>query len=156
MLIRPAVLLRLGLPAALVAVVLTPMGGAPVSAAQPEPYHSAFSAPGRSSDSGKATYAPNSVLVKFRKSASAAARQKALSKHQARSAAATTGDYAKVTGDAAAPALLKQLKAEPSVELASLSAGVSIRPTRRDDRLAILSCWPRQTEFEVGAPSSSS
>jgi serine protease len=97
------------------------MGGAPVSAAQPEPYRSAFSAPGRSSGPGKPTYAPNSVMVKFRKSASAAARQKALSKHQARSAAATpTGDYATVTGDAAAPELLKQLKAESSVELASL------------------------------------
>ncbi|HEY0691249.1 MAG TPA: S8 family serine peptidase [Kribbella sp.] len=100
--------------------MLTPMGGASVSAAQPEPHRPAFSAPGRSSDSGKPTYAPNSVLVKFRKSASAAARQKALSKHQARSAAATMGDYATVTGTAAAPELLKQLKAEPSVELASL------------------------------------
>jgi serine protease len=98
------------------------MGDASVSAAQPEPDRSAFfSARGRSPDSGKPTYAPNSVLVKFRKSASAAARQKALSKHQARSAAAaTSGDYATVTGTAAAPELLKQLKAEPSVELASL------------------------------------
>jgi type VII secretion-associated serine protease mycosin len=97
------------------------MGGASVSAAQPEPYRSAFSVPGRSSDSAKPTYAPNSVMVKFRKSASAVTRQKALSKHQARSTtAATTGDYATVTGTAAAPELLKQLKAEPSVELASL------------------------------------
>jgi serine protease len=130
------VLLRLALPAALIAVALTPVTGSPVAAAPPEPAKSKFSHPVRSGDPGKAAYAPNSVVVKFRKTASTSARQKALSKHGSRSTTALTGTYVSVTADSPAPELLKKLKAEPAVELASLNYVRKAAATPNDELYA--------------------
>ena len=123
MLLRPALLLRLGLPAALVAATLVTVTGSSVTAAPPAPtpFYNAFPAPKRPVEPVKAEYDPHSVLVKFSAKASAAARQNVLTKLKGRQAAAATGDYATVTSDATAPDLLKKLKAEPSIELASLN-----------------------------------
>ncbi|ADB33324.1 peptidase S8 and S53 subtilisin kexin sedolisin [Kribbella flavida DSM 17836] len=122
--IRPSHLLKIGLPAALVAAGLATITGSSVSAAEPKPFYNAFPVPGRSAPAAAEVeaYDPHSVLVKFSPKASKSARANVLAKHNSRQAAApVTGDYATVTSNAAAPELLKKLKAESSVELASLN-----------------------------------
>ncbi|GAA1645446.1 hypothetical protein GCM10009744_40220 [Kribbella alba] len=118
MFIRPVSLLRLGVPAALVAATLVTVTGSSGVAAQPQPYH--VKSAGRSADAGKPAYDAKSVLVKFKARTSSATRQKALGKAQGRTADSVTSDVVKVTSDQAAPDLLKKLKADPSVALASL------------------------------------
>ncbi|WP_237771249.1 S8 family serine peptidase [Kribbella sp. ALI-6-A] len=120
--IRPSHLLKLGLPAALVATTLVTVTGSSVSAAPPKPFYDAFAVPDRQVAAATEAYDPHSVLVKFSSRASAAARASVLAKHNSRQAAVlVTDDYATVTSNTAAPELLKKLKAEPNVELASLN-----------------------------------
>lgn len=115
---------RLALPAALIAAVLTPLTSTTGAAAPPDPgrqAHSKFAHPAKPAVPGRAVAAPDSVVVKFRASASASNRQKALSKHGGRAATSVSATYVKVTGGGAVSDLLKKLKAEPAVELASLN-----------------------------------
>lgn len=120
--IRPAFFLKLGLPAALVAAGLVTMTGSSVSAADPKSFPEAFPVPPRQMTPAAVSYDPHSVLVKFSAKASKSARSTVLAKHNSRQAATLgTDDYVTVSSDAGAPDLLKKLKAEPSVELASLN-----------------------------------
>ncbi|GAA1522457.1 S8 family serine peptidase [Kribbella lupini] len=120
--IRPSHLLKLGLPAALVATTLVTVTGSSVSAAEPKPFYNAFQVPARPATAAVEAYDPHSVLVKFSPKASASARSTVLAKHNSRQASAPVdGDYATVTSNAAAPELLKKLRAESSVEVASLN-----------------------------------
>jgi serine protease len=117
--IRPVHLLRLGVPAALVAATLVTLTGSSGNAAQPAPGPYAvkptFARP------AKPAFAPNTVLVKFKKTASASAKSKALAKVNSRSSSAIgSGGITAVTGTPAAPEMLKTLKADASVEKASL------------------------------------
>ncbi len=116
--IRPAHLLRLGLPAALVAgglVVLTSSSG---SAAQPGPYRPPLTA---HHTAAKAEFEPNAVMVKFKPKATSSARKAAVSKFRATAEDSVSSDVVKLTGDLPAPDLLKKVKADPTVELASLN-----------------------------------
>jgi serine protease len=130
--IRPVHLLRFGVPAALVAATLVTVTGSSGTAAQQSKLYVVKPTFARVADEAKPTYAPNSVLVKFKKSASSSARSKALGKVQNRSTDSVTSDVVTVTGDQAAPDLLKKLKADPSVELASLDYIRSISATPND------------------------
>jgi serine protease len=116
MLFRPAHVLRLGIPAALIAATLITVTGSSGQAAQPQPRHLKFAA-----GSSKPVYEPTSVVVKFKHKATSSARKQALSKHASKAGASITSDIVTVTGSVPAPELLKKLKAEPSVELASLN-----------------------------------
>jgi serine protease len=111
-------LLRLALPAALVAGALVGLTGSSGSAAEPGPYRPSFTA---RHNPDKPEYEPNSVLVKFKKNATTSARNAALVKANGKSEVSVTADYVKVTGDVAAPDLLKKVKADPTVELVSLN-----------------------------------
>ena len=116
--IRPVHLLRLGVPAALVAATLVTITGSSGSAAQPQPGPYAVKPTfGRPE---KPAFAPNTVLVKFKKTASASAKAKALGKVNSRSSSAIGGGVTAVVGTPAAPEMLKTLKADASVEKASL------------------------------------
>jgi serine protease len=75
---------------------------------------------GHSTGAGKSSYAPKSVLVKFKASASAAARSKTLGRVGGRGAKSVGHNVVTVSGDQPAPELLKKLKADPAVEIASL------------------------------------
>jgi serine protease len=120
--IRPSHLLKLGLPAALVATTLVTVTGSSVSAAEPKPFYNAFQVADRQVTEAPAAYDPHSVLVKFSPKASASARSTVLAKHNSRQASVPVdGDYATVTSNATAPELLKKLQAESSVEVASLN-----------------------------------
>jgi serine protease len=104
----------------LIAVTLTPIGSSAVAAPQAEPMNVKSAHPTRSAPGAdKPSYDPRAVLVKFRSTSTNAARQRALT-GGGRAASAISGSYARVTSDAAAPELLRQLKAEPAVELAQL------------------------------------
>jgi serine protease len=121
--IRPVHLLRLGVPAALVAATLVTVTGSSGTAAQPDPQLKPYAVKptfGRTTTPAKATYAPNTVLVKFKKTASAAAKSKALGKVHSRSSDAVGSGIVSVTSDQTAPDMLKTLKADASVEKASL------------------------------------
>ncbi len=116
---RPAHLLRVGVPAALVAgslVVLTSSSG---SAAEPGPYRPKFIS--HQQIAKKAEFEPNTVMVKFKPNATKSARKAALTKFRATSEQSLTDDLVKVTGTASAPELLKKVKADPTVALASLN-----------------------------------
>ncbi|HWD78107.1 MAG TPA: S8 family serine peptidase, partial [Kribbella sp.] len=89
------------------------MSGSSGSAAEPAPYRPGFVR------HSSAEVEPNAVLVKFKPKATAAARKAAASKFGAVEEAA--GDVVKVKGDLPARDLLKKAKADPTVELASLS-----------------------------------
>jgi serine protease len=120
--IRPALLVKLGVPATLVATTLVTLTGSSVSAAEPKPFLDAFNVPARQLAPAAEAYDPHSVLVKFSPKATSSARKSVLAKHNSRQAATlATDDYVTVTSNGAAPDLLKKLKAEPSVELASLN-----------------------------------
>ncbi|WP_238335120.1 S8 family serine peptidase [Kribbella amoyensis] len=99
--------------------------GSSVSAAEPGPYRNAFPVEARKSPTAAKVadaYDPHTVLVKFSAKASAAARSTVLAKHNSRQAATlATSDYVTVSSNDNAPDLLKKLRAEPSVELASLN-----------------------------------
>ncbi|WP_432876208.1 S8 family serine peptidase [Kribbella sp. CA-245084] len=114
---RPAHLLRLGVPAALVAGSLIVLTGSSGSAAQPKPYSPPFTA----HPSAKAEFEPNAVLVKFKPKATTAARRAAVSKAGGSTEDSVTSNVVKVKGELSAPDLLKKMKADPNVELASLN-----------------------------------
>jgi subtilisin family serine protease len=113
---RPAHLLLLGVPAALVAATLVAVTGSS-SSAQPEPRRVPLSA----HKTSKPEFEPNAVMVKFKKSASTTARKAAVSKLRTTADSSVTGDIVKLTGEASAADLLKKAKADPAVELASLN-----------------------------------
>jgi serine protease len=121
---RPAHLLRLGVPAALVAATLVTVTGSSGSAqvaAHPRPFAAKF----RPSTPGGPQYEPKSVLVKFKPKATTSARRAALSKVKATvkgtADASVSSDVVTVTGDLPATDLLKKVKADPAVEVASLN-----------------------------------
>jgi type VII secretion-associated serine protease mycosin len=66
-------------------------------------------------------YDAKSVIVQFKPKATTSARKAALSKAKARPDVSVTSDVVTVTGDVPAPELLKKVKADPAVELASLN-----------------------------------
>ncbi|TCM44450.1 S8 family serine peptidase [Kribbella sp. VKM Ac-2568] len=132
MLFRPAHVLRLGIPAALVAATLITVTGSSGQAAQPEPKQRKFS----TGIQATPAYEPNSVVVKFRDKATTTARKQALSKHAGKAATSVTSDVVEVTGSVPAPDLLKKLKAEPSVELASLNYTRKASAVPNDDAYA--------------------
>jgi type VII secretion-associated serine protease mycosin len=70
---------------------------------------------------GGPEYEAKSVLVKFKRKATTSARKAALAKVRGTSNVAVTEDTVTVTGDLSAPELLKKVKADPAVELASLN-----------------------------------
>ncbi len=126
---RPAHLLRVGLPAALVAgglVVLTSSSG---SAAQ-GPYRPPLTA---HHTAAKTEFEPNAVMVKFKKKATSSARKAAVSKFRATTEDSVSSDVVKLTGDLPAPDLLKKVKADPTVELASLNYKRSISAVPNDE-----------------------
>jgi hypothetical protein len=111
-------LLRLAVPAALVAVGLVAVTGSSGSAAENGPYRPPFTA---HHHSAKAEIEPNTVLVKFKKKTTAAAREAAVSKFRATTEDSVSSNIVKLEGDLPAPDLLKKVKADPTVELASLN-----------------------------------
>ena len=127
---RPATLVRLGVPAALIAATLVAVTGSSGQAAQPKPKKLPFST------GQTAAYDPHSVLVKFRPKASASARKQALSKSASKAGASLAADVVAVTGTVPAPELLKKLKADPSVELASLNYLRKATATPNDEAYA--------------------
>ena len=118
MLFRPAHVLRLGIPAALVAATLITVTGSSGQAAQPAPYRVKFTP----DVSSKPTFEPNSVVVKFKKKATTSARKAALSKVKGKAdTSVASADVVTVSGETSAPDLLKKVKADSAVELASLN-----------------------------------
>ncbi|MGW1343267.1 S8 family serine peptidase, partial [Kribbella sp. NPDC002412] len=112
-------MLRLAVPAALVAAGLVVVTGSSGSAAEPGPYRPPFTAHQTAS---KAEFEPNSVMVKFKKKATNSARKAAVSKAGATAdKSVAAAGVVKLTGDLPAPDLLKKVKADPAVELASLN-----------------------------------
>ncbi|WP_132208582.1 S8 family serine peptidase [Kribbella steppae] len=93
------------------------MTGSSGSAAEPEPYRPPFTAP---HDTAKAEFEPNAVMVKFKPKTSSSARRAAVSKFGA-SEDSVSSNVVKIKGSLSAPELLKKVKAEPTVELASLN-----------------------------------
>jgi subtilisin family serine protease len=117
---RPTQLLRLAVPAALVAAGLVALSGSSGTAAvsaEPNVMHAKF----RPSTAGGPAYDAKSVIVKFKSKATTSARKAALAKAKGTPDVSVTSDVVTVTGDTAAPELLKKVKADPSVELASLN-----------------------------------
>jgi len=118
--IRPAHLLRLGLPAAMVAATLVAVTGSSGTAdvtAEPRPFKAKF----RPDNPNALAYDAKSVLVKFKPKATTSARKAALSKVKAKPDGSVSSDVVTVTGDGKAADLLKKVKADPAVELASLN-----------------------------------
>ncbi|MFF0338444.1 S8 family serine peptidase [Kribbella sp. NPDC004875] len=66
-------------------------------------------------------YDPKSVIVQFKPKTTSSARKAALAKVKGTPKASVTADIVTVTGDVPAPELLKKVKADPTVELASLN-----------------------------------
>lgn len=117
---RPTQLLRLALPAALVAAGLVALSGSSGTAAVsagPNVLHAKF----RPSTASGPAYDAKSVIVKFKPKATTSARKAALAKAKGTPDVSVTSDVVTVTGDTPAPELLKKVKADPSVELASLN-----------------------------------
>ncbi|MFK4084572.1 S8 family serine peptidase [Kribbella sp. NPDC020789] len=115
---RTALLLRAAVPAALVAGSVVVLTGSSGQAAEPGPYRPSF--PARQ-QTAKTEFQPNEVIVKFKPSTTGKARTAALSRFRASGEASLTPNVVKVTGTASAPELLKKVKADPTVELASLN-----------------------------------
>ncbi|SDY15046.1 type VII secretion-associated serine protease mycosin [Micromonospora pattaloongensis] len=77
--------------------------------------------PARPDERKETAYDPNSVLVRFKRGASAAAKDKALTGRGARSASAVAGTgYVKVRTQGAATDMLRELRRDPAVESVSL------------------------------------
>ncbi|MEV4262498.1 S8 family serine peptidase [Kribbella sp. NPDC049584] len=91
------------------------MSGSSGSAAEPGPYRPGFSR----HNASKPEIEPNAVVVKFKRKATSSARKAAVAKVGVEDEASS--DVVKVKGSLSAPELLKKLKADPAVELASLS-----------------------------------
>jgi serine protease len=117
---RPTQLLRLAVPAALVAAGLVALSGSSGTAAitaGPNVLHAKF----RPSTASGPEYDAKSVIVKFKPKATTSARKAALAKVKGTPDVSVTSNVVTVTGDTPAPELLKKFKADPSVELASLN-----------------------------------
>ncbi|MET9268869.1 S8 family serine peptidase [Kribbella sp. NPDC003557] len=113
-----AQVLRLVLPAALVATTLVAVTGSSGTAAEPRPFEAK---PTIGKPAGP-SYEANSVLVKFKSKATTSARKAAMAKiHGKPDVSVTSSEVVTVTGDVPAPDALKRLKTDPSVELASLN-----------------------------------
>ncbi|WP_344222436.1 S8 family serine peptidase [Kribbella sancticallisti] len=108
-------MLRLGVPAALIAATLVTLTGSSGSAADPKFHRPAFTA------KKSAEFEPNSVLVKFKKNATSSARKSAVSKFRTTTEDSVASNIVKLKGEASAPELLKKVQADPTVELASLN-----------------------------------
>ncbi|MEV4266736.1 S8 family serine peptidase [Kribbella sp. NPDC049584] len=115
---RTARLLRLAVPAALVAGSVVAVTGSSGSAAEPGAYRPPFAS---RPHGAKAEFEPNAVMVKFKPKATSSARRAAVSKAGATAEDAVTSPIVKITGEQSAPDLLKKMKADPAVELASLN-----------------------------------
>ncbi|GAB2675459.1 S8 family serine peptidase [Kribbella swartbergensis] len=94
------------------------MTGSSGSAAEPRPYRPPFTA---HHNTAKAEFEPNAVMVKFKKKATISARKAAVSKVGATAEQSVTSSVVRLTGKLSAPELLKKVKADPTVELASLN-----------------------------------
>ncbi|NOL45455.1 S8 family serine peptidase [Kribbella sandramycini] len=70
---------------------------------------------------GKPAYEPNAVVVKFKKSATTSKRKAVLSKYRTTTEDSVSNSTVRITGDTAAPELLKKVKADPAVEVAQLN-----------------------------------
>ncbi|MFC9691249.1 S8 family serine peptidase [Kribbella sp. NPDC056951] len=117
---RPALLLRAAVPAALVAGSLVVLNGSSGTAAEDRtPFEPKFT--NRHTPVGKAAYEPNAVIVKFKPSANVTKRKAVLSKYRTTTEDSVSDSAVKITGSASAPELLKKVKADPAVELASLN-----------------------------------
>jgi type VII secretion-associated serine protease mycosin len=117
---RPAQLLRLALPAAMVAATLVAVTGSSGSAeepVEPPPFKASFGP----DHLGGLEYDAKTVLVKFKPKATAPARKAALAKISAKIGDSVADDVVTVTGNVKATDLLKKVKADPAVELASLN-----------------------------------
>jgi type VII secretion-associated serine protease mycosin len=123
-------LLRLAVPAALVAGGLVVLASSSGSAAEPGIYRPPV-ATKRSSATPR--YEPNSVMVKFKESASTSARKAAVSKLRTTADESVSAGVVKLTGSVPAPELLKKVKADKTVELASLNYVRRISATPNDD-----------------------
>ena len=93
------------------------MTGSSGSAAEPRPFRPAFAA---HHNSAKAEFEPNTVMVKFKAKATSSARKAAVAKVGA-AEESVRSNVVKIKGDLSAPELLKKVKADPTVELASLN-----------------------------------
>jgi serine protease len=116
---RPAHLLRFGLPAALVAATLVAVTGSSGTAdvsAEPRPFKATFDP----DTTAGPTFEAQSVLVKFRPKATGSARKAAVAKANATVGRSLAEDIVTVSSDGKAADLLKKVKADPAVELASL------------------------------------
>ena len=112
-------LLRLAVPAAVVAGGLVALTGSSGSAAEPRhPYRPPFAA---KHAAAKAEFEPNTVLVKFKPKTTAAARRAAVVRAGATAEDSVSSKVVKIKGEASAPELLKKLKADPNVALAALN-----------------------------------
>ncbi|WP_427886210.1 S8 family serine peptidase [Kribbella sp. GL6] len=109
-------LLRLVLPAAMIAGGVVVVTGSSGSAAEPRPYRPPFAA-----GKHKAEYDAHSVMVKFKPKATAANRRAAVSRYGATAEDPVASNAVKLTSDLPATDLLKKVKADPTVELASLN-----------------------------------
>ncbi|MFG1911110.1 S8 family serine peptidase [Kribbella sp. NPDC048928] len=114
---RPTLLLRMLVPAAVVASGLVVLTGSSGSAAEPRLIPSKFHP---TAASGPA-YDAKSVLVQFKPKATTSARKAALAKAKGTPEVSVTSEVVTVSGDVPAPELLKKVKADPTVELASLN-----------------------------------
>ncbi len=118
MFLRPATVLRLAVPAALVAGALVTLTSSSGSAAQPGPYRAPVASTHQSS---KAEFEPNAVVVKFKKQTTTSARKAAVAKYRATTEDSVSSDVVKLKGDLPAQDLLKKVKADPAVEVAALN-----------------------------------
>ncbi|MET9314798.1 S8 family serine peptidase [Kribbella sp. NPDC003505] len=116
--LTPANLLRLALPAALVAAGLIALTGSAGTASQSRPYRPPLAL---THTPTAPQFEANSVVVKFKKSASASARQAAVTRLRAKTEDSVASRAVKLTGTESAQDLLKKAKADPAVELASLN-----------------------------------
>jgi subtilisin family serine protease len=120
------------LPAALVAGSLVVLTGSSGTAAQLKPYHPKLNG----HRSATAEFEPNTVLVKFKPKATSSARRSAVARAGASVADAVASNVVKLRGDVPAPELLKKVKADPAVDLASLNYKRHISATPNDQYYA--------------------
>jgi len=112
-------LLRLVVPAAVVASGLVALTGSSGSAAEPRrPYRPPFAA---QQAPAKSEFEPNTVMVKFKPKATSSARKAAVTRAGATAEDSVASNVVKIKGELSAPELLKKVKADPAVELASLN-----------------------------------
>jgi subtilisin family serine protease len=117
--IRPAHLLRLGLPAALAAGALVTVTSSSGSAAEPRVYRPPSTI---HHISAQPAFESNAVMVKFKAKTTTSARRAAAAKYGATVAdSSASSNVVTITGKLPATELLKKVKADPAVELASLN-----------------------------------